>query len=190
MNQEWKRRDFLALMGIGGVVFASGLAGCAADGAPPQTPTTGPAPAGGPAIPPTAAREDFVFLQLSDTHWGFKGPPNPEADICLKQTVAAINAVETQPDFIVFTGDLTHTTDDAKERRDRLAEFREITSALKTKKLIFLPGEHDAAPDRGDAYREAFGEMYQAFEHKGSPSSRSTMLRRPAARSVTHSSIG
>jgi hypothetical protein len=31
----------------------------------------------------------------------------------------------------------------------------------------FLPGEHDTAPDQGDAYREAFGPLHQRFEHKG-----------------------
>jgi predicted phosphodiesterase len=160
MDQDWKRRDFLALMGIGGLVFASGLAACSSG-------AQAPAPAIRSGILPSPAQQDFFFLQLSDTHWGFHGPANPEADTCLKQTVAAINAVDTQPDFIVFTGDLTHTTDDPKERRARMAEFRDIASGLKVDKLIFLPGEHDAAPDRGEAYREAFGEMYQAFSHKG-----------------------
>jgi 3',5'-cyclic AMP phosphodiesterase CpdA len=36
-----------------------------------------------------------------------------------------------QPDFIVFTGDLTHTTDDAKAARERMKRFREIVSALR-----------------------------------------------------------
>ena len=160
MDQSWKRRDFLTLMGVGGVVFASGLAACG------RAVSEAQAPAGG--MTPAATKQDFFFLQLSDTHWGYKGQSNPEADTCLKRTVAAINSVDTQPDFIVFTGDLTHTTDDGKERRSRMTEFREISSGLKAKKLIFLPGEHDAAPDRGEAYREAFGsEMYRAFNHKG-----------------------
>jgi 3',5'-cyclic AMP phosphodiesterase CpdA len=159
MDQDWKRRDFLTLMGLGGLVFASGLGACSRAGTEAQS------PAGGMAT--GAAKQDFFFLQLSDTHWGYKGQSNPEADTCLKQTVAAINAVETQPDFIVFTGDLTHTTDDVKERRARMAQFREITSGLRAKKLIFLPGEHDAAPDRGDVYREAFGDLRQSFNHKG-----------------------
>jgi hypothetical protein len=162
MNREFDRRDLLALLGLGGVVFASGL-GCATGGDGGAMPA---AKAAGPP-PPRASVSDFFFLQLTDTHWGFKGPPNPEADVCLKKTVQAINASPAQPDFIVFTGDLTHTTDDAKERRARMAEFREIVGRLGVKKLIFLPGEHDAAPDRGEAYREAFGEMHQAFEHKG-----------------------
>jgi 3',5'-cyclic AMP phosphodiesterase CpdA len=168
MSQDVRRRDLLALAGLGGVVFASGLVGCGgaeASGAPPQV-ASGTAP--GPAQALAAAKvEDFFFLQLTDTHWGFKGPPNPEADICLKKTVAAINASAVQPDFIVFTGDLTHTTDDAKERRARMAEFKEIVAGLTVKKQYYLPGEHDALPDQGAAYKEAFGPLYQSFQHKG-----------------------
>jgi hypothetical protein len=164
MKQDWKRRDFLSLMGIGGVVFASGLAGCGGAASPAGTQTLG-APQG--TRRGRLAGQDFFFLQLSDTHWGFKGAPNPQADVTLEHAVATINAVDVQPDFIVFTGDLTHTTDDAAERRTRMARFKEIVSALKVKDVRYLPGEHDAAPDRGEAYREAFGEPTYAFDHKG-----------------------
>src|SRR6185503_14735912 len=50
--------------------------------------------------------------------------------------------------LIVFTGDLTHTTDDAKVRRERMKRFREIVSALSVKDVRFMPGEHDASLDR------------------------------------------
>lgn len=140
------RREFLELVGIGGLVFASGLTGCATR------------PKGG---------EDFFFLQLSDTHFGFSGPANPEADVTLKKTVATINRAAAQPDFIVFTGDLTHTTDDPKVRRARMTEFKAIVGELNTKALKFLPGEHDASLDRGEAYQELFGPLHGSFDHKG-----------------------
>jgi hypothetical protein len=143
------RREFLRLTGLGGVVFASGLSGCAAtaDG--------------------KAAQDDFYFVQLSDTHWGFEGAPNPDARGTLQKAVAAVNSLSAAPDFIVFTGDLTHTTDDPKERRKRMAEFREIVSALKVKTVRFMPGEHDAALDRGEAFMEFFGATHYSFDHKG-----------------------
>jgi hypothetical protein len=153
MIQELDRRDFLALLGVGGLAFAAGSAGC----------STGPG-ATSPAPPP---RQDFFFLQLSDTHWGFQGPPNPEASTTLEHAVATINAVDTLPDFVVFTGDLTHMTDDGAQRRERMKRFLEIASGLKVKNLRFLPGEHDAVPDRGEAFREIFGEPTYAFDHKG-----------------------
>jgi predicted phosphodiesterase len=159
MSKELKRRDVLALLGVGGVVFASGLAGCAAGAAAAQQ--AGGAP---PAPPPP---DDFFFLQLSDTHWGFKGPPNLQADVTLEHAIATINASDAQPDFVVFTGDLTHTTDDDAERRIRMGRFKEIVAGLKVKDVRFLPGEHDAAPDQGAAYRESFGELHYSFDHKG-----------------------
>ncbi len=56
-------------------------------------------------------------MQFSDTHWGYKGAANPDAEHTLEKAVATVNGLRNQPDFIVFTGDLTHTTDDAAERR-------------------------------------------------------------------------
>jgi len=148
-----KRRDFLRLVSVGGgAVFASGLAGRAlADYGDKQA----------------SAYDEFYFVQLSDTHWGYKGPANPDAANTLKQAVAAVNALETQPDFIVFTGDLTHTTDDAQERRRRLTEFRDIVSELKVKNVRFMPGEHDASLDNGTVYKTLFGDTHYSFDHKG-----------------------
>src|SRR3954471_704591 len=114
--QPVDRRQFLKLAGLGGVVFASGL-GCS---------TTAAKPYG-------IAQEEFFFVQLSDTHWGFKGAPNPDAEGTLPKAIAAVNALDPQPDFIVFTGDLTHTTDDPVERRRRLAQFKDMVSELKVK---------------------------------------------------------
>jgi len=141
------RRQFLKLAGLGGVVFASGLA----RGADPYA----------------SAQDEFFFVQLSDTHIGFQGPPNPDALGTLPKAIAAVNALETQPDFIVFTGDLTHTTDDPKERRRRLAQFKDMVSELKTRTIRFMPGEHDGSLDRSEAFKEAFGETHYTFDHKG-----------------------
>lgn len=153
MKKTIDRRDFLKLAGLGGAVFASGLGNFAS--------------AADMATKQGADYDDFYFVQLSDTHWGFEGPPNPEAKNTLKKAVAAVNSLNEKPDFIVFTGDLTHTTDDPKERRRRLAEFREIVSELKVKNVHFIPGEHDASLDRGEAYQEFFGKPYYTFDHKG-----------------------
>ena len=146
-----QRRDFLALAAVGGgAVFASGLAGCASR-----------------AEGMAGAASDFYFVQLSDTHWGYQGPANPDAAVTLRKAVATVNALATPPEFIVFTGDLTHTTDDPAERRCRLAEFKSIVADLKVKTVRFMPGEHDASLDRGAAYKELFGETFYTFDHKG-----------------------
>ena len=145
------RRHFLNLAAVGGgAVFASGLAGCAG--------AQGMAKGDG---------NDFYFVQLSDTHWGYEGPANPDARVTLRKAVATVNALPTPPDFAFFTGDLTHTTDDPVERRRRLAEFKSIVADLKVKPVRFMPGEHDASLDRGAAFQEFFGDTHYTFDHKG-----------------------
>ena len=151
MQTNVDRRAFMQLAAYGGVAFASGLGLGACATAP------------GASAPDT----DFFFVQLSDTHWGYDGPANPDAQGTLPKAIAAVNALPVDPDFIVFTGDLTHLTLDGKLRRERLAQFRDQVAALRVRDIHFLPGEHDASADRGEAYREFFGPGHYAFDHKG-----------------------
>ncbi len=150
MKMKMDRRDFLKLIGIAGVVFVAGpreLASAASEG---------------------AGQDDFFFVQLSDSHWGFSDPKiNPDATGTLKKAITAVNSMKSRPDFIVFTGDLTQTTDDPKERRRRMAEVRDIIGELKVKDIKFMPGEHDASLDNGEAFQEFFGKTHYTFDHKG-----------------------
>lgn len=144
------RRDFLSLSSVGaGAVFASALPGCAS------------------LASGVGGEKDFYFVQMSDVHWGYQGPNNPDAGVTLRKAVASVNQLEVQPEFVVFTGDLTHTTDDPVERRRRLTEFKQIVSELKVKRMHFMPGEHDASLDRGAAFKELFGETHYAFDFRG-----------------------
>src|SRR6266851_578803 len=103
------KRDFLKLAGLGGVVFASALPGFGSVGRA------------------AGADDEFYFVQLSDLHWGFKGSAiNPDAEGTLPKAIAAVNALAEQPDFVVFTGDITHTTEDATERRARMTKAKAI----------------------------------------------------------------
>jgi len=150
MANEINRRDFLKLLGIGGAVFASQISGMPQAGAL----------SGGKA-------KDFYFVQLSDTHWGFEGDKiNPDAKGTLPKAIAQVNALESKPEFVVFTGDLTQTTDDTAVRRARMKEFKQIVSGLDAP-IRYMPGEHDASLDNGETYKEFFGETHYTFEHKG-----------------------
>jgi plastocyanin len=116
----------------------------------------------------SSAIKGFTFVQITDTHWGFSDPKvNPDYKGTLTKTLEEINALNPVPDFVVFTGDLTHTTDDPKERRKRMSEFRDTVKMLKIKDVRFLPGEHDAGLDNGEAYKEFFGKTYYSFDHNG-----------------------
>jgi len=143
------RRQFLQLTAAGGgAVFASALPGCASLG--------------------MGGEPDFYFVQLSDTHWGFNGPAvNPDPRGTLPKAIEAVNALPQQPDFIIFTGDLTHTTENGDERRKRLAEFKQVAAQLKNPNVRYMPGEHDGALDKSAAWKEFFGETTYTFDHKG-----------------------
>lgn len=153
MSKQPGRRQFLQLAAVGGLVYASGLPGWQAMAATTRA-------VGG-------KQEDFYFVQLSDCHWGFKGAPNPDARGTLPKAIAAVNALSPAPDFVVFTGDLTHISDDPDERRRRLTEFRDIAAKLTVPVVHYMPGEHDASLDNGAAYIELFGRTHYSFDHKG-----------------------
>jgi Icc-related predicted phosphoesterase/plastocyanin len=148
MNFQLTRRTFIKVAGIAGIsAIVFNVEPSAAEDSP---------------------QESFFFVQLSDTHWGFDNPAiNPDFAGTLKKTIAGVNALAQQPDFVVFTGDLTHTTDDGDIRRKRMKEFREITKELKVQNLYFLAGEHDASLDNGKAFKEFFLETHYVFDHKG-----------------------
>jgi hypothetical protein len=154
MTGDLDRRQFiqlagLASAGIAGVVFSSRLRGVS-------------------RAAERGRAADFMFLQMSDLHWGFSGPAvNPNADVTLDEAIAHVNALARQPDFIVFTGDLTHTTDDPAERRKRLAHVRAAVGKLKVKAHRYLPGEHDGSLDHSEAFAEYFGATHYTFDHKG-----------------------
>ncbi len=115
-----------------------------------------------------AVADEIFFVQLSDTHWGFDNVTvNPDYAGTLKKAIAEVNALPANPDFIVFTGDETHTTNDPAVRQQRMTEFKSIITALKVQNIRFLPGEHDAGLDAAAAYERNFGKRYYTFDLKG-----------------------
>ena len=106
------------------------------------------------------------FVQISDTHMGFNKPANPDVTGTLRATVDKINSLDEAPDFIIHTGDLSHTS--------KPAEFDTLDQVLqgaKTKQVFFVPGEHDTSVDDGKLYRERYGkdsngQGWYSFNHK------------------------
>jgi 3',5'-cyclic AMP phosphodiesterase CpdA len=110
---------------------------------------------------------DFSFVQISDTHIGFNKPANTDVVGTLQAAIDKINALETQPELIIHTGDLTHLA--------KASEFDTLDQTLKSlrqKEVAYVPGEHDVTGDDGRLYLERFGKGsmgrgWRSFDHKG-----------------------
>ena len=113
------------------------------------------------------APSPFSIVQLSDTHVGFNGPPDPLGTRAFERAVEVINALDRQPDLVLFTGDLTHDSEDPAEHAKRMKTFQSIAGRLRVRKRFYVPGEHDAALDGGTLFREHFGETHYSFDHRG-----------------------
>lgn len=90
------------------------------------------------------------FVQISDSHIGFHQAANPDVAGTLKMAVDAINALPSQPRFVVHTGDITHLSTPAQ-----FDEARAILTTLRAP-LVALPGEHDVLGNDFKAYLASF----------------------------------
>ncbi len=109
----------------------------------------------------------FTFAQFSDPHVGFDGPPDPLGTQAFESAVRLMNQSSHRPDFVIFTGDLTHDAPTQEIHAERMRQFKIIAQRLKTPSLHMVPGENDAALDGGVLYREFFGETHYSFDHRG-----------------------
>jgi len=110
--------------------------------------------ASGTLVATADAAPGFSFVQISDSHIGFKKEANPDVSGTLERAVAEINAMPQQPDFVIHTGDITHLS--------KPAEFdtaKQILGKLRAP-LMAIPGEHDVIGDGAALYAQMFG-------HKG-----------------------
>ncbi len=115
--------------------------------------------------PRMAKPADFSFVQISDSHIGFNKPANPDVTGTLRAALAKIDAASNAPDFLIHTGDLTHSS--------KPEEFDTLSQVLGAKRQVFyVPGEHDTSVDDGKMYLERYGKGtkgsgWHSFDHKG-----------------------
>ena len=109
----------------------------------------------------------FSFIQLSDTHVGFNGPPDPLGTRAFENAVATINKLGRRPELVIITGDLTHDADSRDEHAKRYKLFKEIAGKIRAAQVKVVPGENDAGLDGGDMFREFMGPTYYSFDHRG-----------------------
>ncbi len=103
------------------------------------------------------AADGFSFLQISDSHIGFKAPANPNPMATLDEAIGKIGALPKKPAFLIHTGDITHLS--------KPEEFDNADQAITKAKLdtYYVPGEHDIIDEnRGKDYLERYGQKVKA----------------------------
>jgi len=110
---------------------------------------------------------DFTFVQISDSHVGFKGEANPDSAATLREVVAKINALTPRPAFVLHTGDLSHG-----QKAGAFDAVNEILKEARVDKVFFVPGEHDVFLDGGKEFLARYGagttgQGWRSFDHRG-----------------------
>lgn len=100
-----------------------------------------------------AATAASTFVQISDTHVGFHGEANTDVLATFTQAINKINALPTQPEFVMHTGDLSHLS-----KPDEFDTVKQMLGTIKTGAVYTVPGEHDVIDDRGAQYFKMFGQ--------------------------------
>jgi 3',5'-cyclic-AMP phosphodiesterase len=155
------RRNFLGCMAWAG----TGLLWTMAGGVPASKLFAATAGASGGQA--GHAGSGFSFVQISDSHIGFNKPANQDVTGTLQLALDKINKLPGEPDLLLHTGDITHSS--------KPAEFdtaQQLIKSVRAGETFYVPGEHDIATDDGQMYLERFGKGttgkgWYSFTHKG-----------------------
>ncbi len=109
----------------------------------------------------------LTFVQISDTHIGFKKEANPDVVGSLRRAIADINALSPAPAFVVHTGDVSHLS-----KPEEFGKAREVLQELHVDRVHTIPGEHDAIDDGVNGYLKFFdhdgkGKAWYSFDQGG-----------------------
>src|ERR1700681_2692338 len=117
-----------------------------------------------PAMAPTNA---LTFVQISDTHIGFRKEANPDVVGSLRRAIADINALPQMPAFVVHTGDVSHLS-----KPEEFGQAREVLQEIRADRVHTIPGEHDTIDDGVTGYLKFFdhdghGKAWYSFDQGG-----------------------
>lgn len=105
------------------------------------------------------------FVQISDSHIGFKQEPNPSPQSTLQSAIEQIKALPTNPAFLVHTGDVTHLS--KPEQFDDAARIIDSFG----RPVHYVPGEHDVIGDDGAMFFQKFNgradRRWHSFDYDG-----------------------
>jgi 3',5'-cyclic-AMP phosphodiesterase len=107
-----------------------------------------------------AAAPGFRFAYISDSHL-YDRTLNERFINALMRAVDDVNAMDPQPDFVLYGGDLAQLG-----QPKELELGAQILKNLKAP-LRIMVGEHDWYLDMGEKWRELFGAPTYSFDHKG-----------------------
>jgi len=82
------------------------------------------------------APASFTFAQFSRPHVGFQGPPDPLGTKAFESAVELINKSAQRPDFVLFTGDLTHDAESRDAHAQRMGLFKSIAGRINTSAIL------------------------------------------------------
>ena len=110
---------------------------------------------------------DFTFVQISDSHLGFKGQANADTAATLREVVAKINALAPRPAFVLHTGDLTHG-----QKAGAFDAVNEILKEARVDQVFYVPGENDVFLDGGKEFLARYGagttgQGWRSFDYHG-----------------------
>ena len=119
----------------------------------------------GPTAP--AGSGDLTFVQISDTHIGFRRDANPDVVGSLRRAIADIHALPQRPAFVVHTGDVSHLS-----KPEEFGSARELLAEIKVDRVHTVPGEHDTIDDGVAGYLKFFdhdgkGRAWYSFDQGG-----------------------
>ena len=96
------------------------------------------------------AKADLSFVQISDSHIGFKNPPNPDTPGTLTEAIALVRAQKGDAAFMLHTGDVTHLSKPAEfDTAEQIARGAGLD-------VHYVPGEHDVLDEVGKGFFERF----------------------------------
>jgi 3',5'-cyclic AMP phosphodiesterase CpdA len=98
-----------------------------------------------------AEASGLTFVQISDSHVGFRRPANPNALGTLTEAIGHVQTLPVKPKFMIHTGDISHLS---KEQ-----EFDDAELIISQTRLDvhYVPGEHDLLDPDVKFYRERYG---------------------------------
>lgn len=155
-NDAPSRREALTCMLWAG----SGLLWTVAGGVPRATPL------GSARAAQAGASGDLAFVQISDSHIGFRNPPNPDPAATLGEAIALVREQRGWAELLLHTGDVSHLS--------RPAEFDSAEGLIRGAGLEahYVPGEHDVLVEDGRPFFERFTKGAEAggwysFDQRG-----------------------